>query len=287
MTPDRKISEGPVSGQQAPGRLRPYLSAFRIRLQQNLQYRVAAFAGMATQLFWGLMLIMVLEAFYQSSDADLPMTLSQLAAYIWLQQSFLVFIALWYRDGDIFGMITSGQVAYELCRPTNLYYFWHVRLLAQRLAGALLRCFPILLLAFILPDPYRMTLPPTLPAFLLFCLTLLTGLLVNVSISMFIYILTFVTLSPVGSLLLIGVIGEFCAGMIIPIPLMPDWLQTLLFLLPFRLTADLPFRIWSGHIPLQSALSGWVWQLVWLAALIVTGRLAMRKVLLRLVVQGG
>ncbi|MDW7658004.1 MAG: ABC transporter permease, partial [Bacillota bacterium] len=61
----------------------------------------------------------------------------------------------------------------------------------------------------------------------------------------------------------------------------------ILYFSPFRLTADLPFRIWSGHIALQSALSGWVWQLAWLTALIVTGRLAMRKVLLRLVIQGG
>jgi ABC-2 type transport system permease protein len=270
-----------------PGRLRPYGSAFRIRLQQNLQYRVAALAGMATQLFWGLMLIMVLEAFYASSDAVAPMSLPQLAAYIWLQQSFLVFVALWYRDSELFGLITSGQVAYELCRPTNLYFFWHVRLLAQRLAGALLRCLPILLIAFLLPRPYRMSLPASPLSFLLFVLTLLTGLLVNVSISMFIYILTFVTLSPTGSLLLIGVLGEFAAGLILPIPLMPDWLQRVLYLLPFRLAADLPFRVWSSHIGPDEALLGWLAQLGWLLLLVLTGQLAMRRALNRLVLQGG
>ncbi len=267
--------------------LMPYRAAFRIRLQQNLQYRIAALAGIATQFFWGFMLIMVLEAFYRGSDAAPPMSMPQTAAYIWLQQAFLVFVALWYRDSEIFRLITTGQVAYELCRPTDLYLFWQARLLAQRLAGALLRCLPILLVALVMPRPYRLTLPAGPAAFGLFVLTLLTGLLVNVSISMFIYILTFVTLSPTGSMLLIGVAGELFAGLIIPLPLMPEWLQRILYCLPFRLAADLPFRVWSGHIPAAQALAGWGQQIAWLVILVVLGRLAMRRALTRLVIQGG
>ena len=267
--------------------LAAYLSAFRIRLMQNLQYRIAAMAGLVTQFFWGFMLIMILEAFYKNSDATAPMTLSQLASYIWLQQAFLVFVALWYRDGELFGLITNGNVAYELCRPTNLYFFWHVRLLAQRLSGAALRCLPILGVAMLLPDPYRLRLPTDVTTFLLFLITLLLGVLVNVCISMFIYILTFITLSPVGSLMIIGTLGEFCAGMIIPIPLMPEWLQHIVMVLPFRLASDLPFRIWSGHIGHVEAIAGIATQLIWLLILVGTGQLAMSKVLKRAVLQGG
>jgi ABC-2 type transport system permease protein len=267
--------------------LKPYFSAFRIRLMQSLQYRIAAMAGLVTQFFWGFMLIMILEAFYRNSDATAPMTLPQLASYIWLQQAFLVFVALWYRDGELFSLITNGNVAYELCRPTNLYFFWHVRLLAQRLSGAALRCLPILGVAMLLPDPYRLRLPTDIPTFLLFLVTLLLGVLVNVSISMFLYILTLATLSPVGSMMIIGTLGEFCSGMIIPIPLMPGWVQQIVMILPFRLASDLPFRIWSGHIGHADAFVGIVTQLAWLLVLVGTGQLAMRKVLRRVVVQGG
>lgn len=267
--------------------VRAYLSAFRIRLLQNLQYRVAALAGLTTQFFWGFMLIMILEAYYSGSDAAAPMSMAQMASYIWLQQGFLVFVALWYRDMEIFGMIMNGNVAYELCRPTNLYVFWYVRLLAQRLAGAALRCLPILLIALVLPAPYCLVLPENVLAFLLFIVTLLLGLLVNVAISMFIYILTFITLSHVGSLLIIGTLGEFCSGMIIPIPLMPDWLQRIMLVLPFRLAADLPFRVWSGSLNTQAALQGMLTQLIWLVILCAGGKLAMDRVLKHLVLQGG
>jgi ABC-2 type transport system permease protein len=270
-----------VSGMKA------YFSVFRIRLINGLQYRVAAIAGIATQFFWGFMFIMIYEAFYLNAVQAPPIELKQLVSYLWLQQAFLVFVVLWYRDSELFNLITSGNIAYELCRPCELYGFWYAKLIAQRLSGALLRCTPILIVAFLLPEPYSMPLPPSFSAFGLFVLTLALGLLVLVSISMFIYISVFITMSPVGSLLMIGVVGDFLAGQIIPVPLMPSWLQRIAYIMPFRLASDLPFRIYSGNIPAHEALIGILTQILWLAALVLLGKLALNKALQRVVVQGG
>lgn len=84
-----------------------------------------------------------------------------------------------------------------------------------------------------------------------------------------------------------GVIGEFLAGMVIPVPLMPAWLQSIVYVFPFRWTADFPFRVYSGHIPKEEALIGIAIQLVWIIVLVGLGRLAMAKALRRVVVQGG
>lgn len=132
-----------------------------------------------------------------------------------------------------------------------------------------------------------MTLPPNVNTFLLFIVTLLLGLLLLVAISMFIYISVFITMSPIGSLLMFGVVGEFFAGLTIPIPLMPSWLQNIAYMLPFRLTADLPFRVYSGHISQSEALFGISIQLIWLLTLIILGKFAFNKALKRVVVQGG
>jgi ABC-2 type transport system permease protein len=264
-----------------------YYSVLKLRLLNGLQYRSAALAGVATQFFWGFMYIMIFEAFYEHALHDPPMTLKEVIIYIWLQQSFLAFIMLWFRDNELFELITSGNIAYELCRPCDLYGFWYSKLLAQRLSSALLRCFPIILVAFLMPEPYRMILPPDWATGLLFLLSLLLGLLLLVTISLFIYISVFITMSPVGSLLVFGVIGEFLSGLIIPIPLMPEWLQKIVYLFPFRLTADFPFRVYSGHIPQDEAMLGILQQCIWLLVLIWLGKLAMNKVLNRVVVQGG
>jgi ABC-2 type transport system permease protein len=267
--------------------MRAYRAVFKLRLLMGLQYRVAAIAGVATQFFWGIMIIMVYEAFYVHAVDTPPISLPELITYLWLQQSFLAFIMLWFRDNEIFRLITSGNIAYELCRPCGLYGFWYSKLVAQRLSSALLRCSPILLIALLMPQPYRLSLPPSSTALLLFLLSLTLGLLVLVAISMFIYISVFYTMSPMGSLLLIGVVGEFFAGMIIPVPLMPAWLQPLVLALPFRYAADFPFRVYSGHIPLESAVWGILIQLGWLTALTLTGRWWLQHALRRVVIQGG
>lgn len=264
-----------------------YLSVCRLRFIHGLQYRTAAIAGLSTQLFFGLIFIMVFVAFYSGTSNEMPMSLSEVVTYVWLQQIFLSLIMLWARDNEIFGFITSGSIAYELCRPVEMYGFWYAKLIAQRLANVTLRCLPITAVVFFLPHPYRMSLPPSWSSFLLFIIALLLGLLVVVAISMLIYISVFWTMSPTGSILMIAVASELLAGMIIPIPLMPIWLQNVTFVLPFRWTTDFPFRVYSGHIPQTEALWGILIQLCWIAVLVGLGMWCLRKALRRVVIQGG
>ncbi|MBH5317354.1 ABC transporter permease [Paenibacillus sp. GSMTC-2017] len=267
--------------------MKAYTSIWRLRFINGMQYRAAALAGMATQLFFGFVFIMIFAAFYSNSSVAMPITLDKLITYVWLQQIFLSFIMLWFRDNEIFAMITSGNIAYELCRPMELYPLWYAKLLAQRAASATLRSFPLLIIVFLLPEPYRMSLPPSFTAFTLFIFALLLGLMLVIAISMFIYISVFWTMSPVGSTLMIAVVGEFLAGMIVPIPLMPSWLQIVTYFLPFRWTTDFPFRVYSGHIPQEEALWGIGIQLLWLVILVLVGRLLMKRALRAVVVQGG
>jgi ABC-2 type transport system permease protein len=264
-----------------------YLSVWKLRFITGLQYRAAALAGMATQFFFGLIFIMVYVSFYNHSSARPPLSLKDIVSYIWLQQAFLGFVALWFRDQDIFQLIIGGNISYELCRPCGIYQFWYAKLLATRLSSVALRCLPIFLVVFLLPQPFRMGLPPSLITFVLFLVSLLLGLLVTVAISMLIYISVFWTMSPAGSILMIAVVGEFFAGMVIPVPLMPIWLQKIVYLLPFRWTMDFPFRVYSGQIPALEACWGIPVQFLWLSVLIVVGRWCLNRALWQVVVQGG
>ena len=57
------------------------------------------------------------------------MRLSEVVAYCWLKQAFLAFIVLWFRDNELFQLITRGNIAYELCRPSGMYGLWYAKLL--------------------------------------------------------------------------------------------------------------------------------------------------------------
>lgn len=263
------------------------LSILKMRLLRGMQYRASAAAGMVTQFFFGLIIIMVYIAFYEHSGAAQPMTLKEVTAYVWLTQMFYAFVAYWMYDGELFAQITSGNIAYELCRPWRIYPVWYAKLLAMRLSIVALRSLPIMAVVFLLPEPYRFTLPASPGAFLLFIAALFSGLLLVAAISMFVYISVFWTMSPVGSLIVATVTGEFFAGVILPVPFMPGWLQEIVYLLPFRWTADFPFRVYTGHIGAQDALAGIGIQMIWLAALVSAGQWLMGRALRRVVVQGG
>ncbi|HCC07228.1 MAG TPA: ABC transporter permease [Clostridiales bacterium] len=267
--------------------MKPYLAIFNLRMINGLQYRIAALAGVATQFVWGFMYIMIYEAFYHGFTGTQTISLEQLATYIWLQQAFFFFVLLWLKDNEIFDSITSGSIAYELCRPCGIYGFWFAKLIAHRLSGTLLRCMPILVIGFFLPIPYRLSLPPNFLTFILFLVTLLLGLIVVISLSMIVYVSVFVTMSPIGSFLIFSVVGEFFSGLMMPVPLMPIWLQNIVYILPFRLSGDLPFRVYSGNISTNDAIIGILTQILWIIGLIALGKVLLTKMLKRVVVQGG
>jgi ABC-2 type transport system permease protein len=260
---------------------------FRVQLIAQLQHRAAAWAGIATQFFFGFVFVMMFSAFYRDGTVVPPMPLDRLVAYQWLKQSCLMIVALWSQDGELSDQIVSGSVAYSLCRPMELYSLWAARLIANRIARWSLRCVPVLVFAALLPAPYGMIPPPGVGAALMFALSLALALLVVVGLSMYVYTLTFVMMSLTGPRLLVSTLSDFASGLLIPLPLMPDWLQRILNLLPFRYTADVPFRVYSGDLAGAAAAEAIGLQLAWVIFLGVTGWFAFRAVLRRAVIQGG
>ena len=94
----------------------------------------------------------------------------------------LAFFMAWMMEGEIFETISNGNIVYELVRPISIYNMWFARSVANRLSKALLRCFPILLVAGFLPAPFKMCPPADIPSTLLFVLTMILGLLVTVAL---------------------------------------------------------------------------------------------------------
>lgn len=264
-----------------------YLSFFRLRFALGLQYRTAALAGIATQFFWGFMEIMVFMTLYEEQAERFPITLSATVSYIWLQQAFLAFFNTWGIEIEIFDSIVNGNVSYELCRPINLYNMWFSRNIANRMSSCILRCVPILILAFILPEPYGISLPDSLGTFCLFIITLFLGLCVTVAFCMLIYMLAFFTISPQGLRVLFISTVEFLSGGVIPLAFLPDGLRQIVYLLPFASMQNVALSIYGGSVGLDEIFKPVCLQIFWLITITALGKslcsVAQRKVC----VQGG
>ena len=267
--------------------MRKYTSFFRLRFNIGLQYRSAAAAGIATQFAWGFMELLAFHAFYETDPGSFPMTIAATSTYIWLQQAFLALFMGYIMEGEIFDSILDGNISYELCRPLSIYNMWYARSLANRLSKAVLRCFPILLVAFLLPAPYGITLPPGPAELLWFVFTMILATLVTVSFTMLIYMLAFFTLSPDGLRIMFMSIIEFFQGAIIPLPFFPDGMRRFMELLPFAAMQNVPLRIYSGDLHGTAMQEAVAMQIFWLCVLVGTGKLLERRAAGKVVVQGG
>jgi len=275
-----------------PGALAPYLAVIGARFRMLLQYRAAALAGLFTQTAFGVVLLMVYEAFYRSApDAARPMTFAQLASYVWFGQALLAMLP-WNVDPEIRAMVRSGAVAYELCRPMDLYGLWYARAIAHRTAPTLLRAVPMVVVAVVvLPavglGEWRLAPPASLAAAAGFAAALGGALALGCAVSTLINITLMWTVAADGVVILATTLVTLLSGLLVPLPLLPDWAQTTLRWLPFAGLYDLPFRLYTGHLAPAQFGPVLASQLGWTVVLVALGRWLLRRGLLRITVQGG
>jgi len=266
--------------------LKAYLSVFRLRFAVQLQYRAAAAAAFFTQFFFGMIYVMVFHAFYASSAAVQPLSLSQAITYAWLGQS-VYRMQPYNGDFDVKTLIRSGNVAYELCRPVDLYFLWYARQLSLRIVPYLLTGLPLLLITFFLPREFGWTLPASTATGIAFMFSITLALLLSCAISNLITISTVWTIAGDGMERILPAAIMVFSGNIVPLAFFPDWAQTTLRLLPFSGLIDHPFRLYLGIIPASSMLSVCILQLSWTIVLVMTGILLLNAGKKKVVVQGG
>ncbi len=267
--------------------MKSYITYFKLKFKTGLQYRAAALAGMATQVFFGFVYVSIYVAFYESGSGNLPMELNEIVSYVWLGQSLYAIVYLWYKDKEILNMIKSGNIAYELCRPQDLYFMWASKILGERLSNCALRLIPVIVFALILPSPYNLDLSITLPRLLLFMVVMTLSTILMTVLVLLYHVICLITLDEKGIVNIFMVVSDILSGMLIPIPFFPKYLQEISNLLPFRYITDFPFRLYVGNISMNEGFIGIIIQIIWIVILVILGRLITKKALKKAVIQGG
>lgn len=266
--------------------IRTYFSFFRMRFLALLQYRAAAVAGMMTNWAFGMMRVMVMCAFYASANRGQPLSLEQSITYIWIGQ-MLLGILPWNVDKDISNSVITGQVAYELTRPIDIYGMWFMRTLAYRIASTLMRAVPQAVVAlWLVPKGYRMMLPT--PASLgAFAIALTCAVILSVSITSLEHAYVLLIQRVDGLTRMTNALSELLSGMIIPLALMPDFLAFFLRWQPFAGVIDLPAQLYCGSMAPGQVWSVLAMQLIWAAVFIAAGKALTNYALRRTVLAGG
>ena len=268
-----------------------YAALASMRLRAILQYRAAALAAVATQLFWGLLRFMILDGFYRSDPSASDFTTVHLASYVWLGQAMFGLFPM-NVDPLASDRIRSGAVAYELLRPLDLYANWAVSVVGWRIGRTALRAVPLLVFAaVVLPlvgaRTWALGPPAGAGAAIGFTVAIALGVLTGMAVTLLGQTVMLWTLSSTGWNAILPLAAWICSGMVVPLPYLPHWAQAVLELLPFAGLIDTPFRIYSGHLAGLEALRALLVQAAWVVALVTAGHRLMAVGIRKVVIQGG
>jgi ABC-2 type transport system permease protein len=208
----------------------------------------------------------------------------------------VIYLVVWQtvaqqQGGSVAG-ITAGQFAayyivWTLVRNINIVftpYGWEERIREGQLSAQLIRpLFPIvedlgfflgwkpvvvllwLPIAFFLALVFHPVLNPSPLAIIVFPFTLLGAYLIRSLNQSSLGLITFWT-TRVGPVFQLYIAAELLlSGRLVPMALMPEWVQALANVLPFQWTFGFPIEALVGNLSTEALLSGLVMQAVWIA----------------------
>lgn len=129
-------------------------------VKQQLTYRMALWAGLATNLFFGLLRAMLLIALYNGQPSVNGLTLEGSLTYVALSQSLITFLTI-FGSWDLMNSVYSGAIGSDLLRPVHLFFFWMARDFGRSLVNLVGRGILFMLLFALF---YPSSSPPTWPA---------------------------------------------------------------------------------------------------------------------------
>jgi ABC-2 type transport system permease protein len=247
-----------------------YLQEMKIAIAQQIQYRVANYMYMLGMVAEPVIYLVVWQTVAtQQGGAVAGITAGQFAAYyiVWtlVRNINIVFTPYGWEE-----RIREGQLSAQLLRPLfpiveDLGFFlgWKPVVIVLWL--------PIALFLSLVFHP---VLNPSPLAIVVFAVSLLGAYLIRSLNQSSLGLITFWT-TRVGPIFALYIAAELLlSGRLVPMALMPDWVQALANVLPFQWTFGFPIEALVGNLPTDRLLGGLAMQLLW----IVVGSVLVRVV---------
>jgi ABC-2 type transport system permease protein len=243
-------------------------------------YRTAALAGMSTNLVFGFLRCAVLLTVFGGAAEVAGYDRAAAVTFVWTGQALIDLTLAW--GGIQFGeRVRSGDVATDLLRPWDL----QLALLADDLGRAgfslLIRFVPPFLVAGLFFD---LRLPGDVPGWALFALGVLLAVLVGFGMRFLVNLTAFWLMDWRGVFGLYIVLSSLLCGLTVPVAMLPRWAEIAVWCTPFPAMMQVPADLLVGRgNPLLLLGHAFGWTVV----MLLLGRLALRRAVRALVVQGG
>ena len=241
-----------------------YLAIFTITLQEIFTYRLNMLMWRVRQIFVFLIPFFIWKSVLGQGGEIYGYAFPAIMTYLF-GTTILRSLVMGSRTVDLGWMINSGYLTIPLMRPINIFGFFFIRDLADKLFNLGFMIFELPLIYFIFRPPIFLQTNP----FYLLCA--MSSILCAILIYFFINILfgsfAFWSRDVWAPRFLLMVVMEFATGAMFPLDMLPSLWQKIFLLTPFPYLIYVPLKVYLGQS--ISLLP----QLVWVVILGVLARL--------------
>ncbi len=247
-------------------------------------YRLATAAGAFTNTVFGLIKASITVGVIGAAGGELAgYDALTGATYAWLTQAIIAPVQIFAWD-ELAQRIRTGDIAVDLARPVDLQMTYLAGDLGRAAFQVLPRGLPPLVTGALVTG---LALPHTALPYLLGALALLLGVVVSFLCRWLVNIAAFWLVELRGLMTLYVVsVGAF-SGVLIPVHWFPSWLASVAAASPFPSMVQTPVDLLMGRVEGAPALRLLAVQVLWVLMIGVAGRVALRRGVRTVVVQGG
>lgn len=264
--------------------MRLFWELCKLSFQRQLAYRISNLAGLATNLFFGLLRAAILIALYQQREEVAGISLRDAVTFTALTQALIAYLQLFGINNNLMNSVHSGEVAADLLKPMNFYLFWFAKDYGGSVVSLFIRGVPIMA-AYALFFP--ITYPIGISQWAGFIVALTLGWIVYFSFRFNVSLTAFWVTNADGISRLAYTISWFLCGFLMPLRFYPDWFVRLCAMTPFPSVVTTPVEIYLGVLTGTKMVQAILVQCLWGLALYLIGQMMLRAGVRRLVIQGG
>lgn len=267
-----------------PGELLALTAVARAGFRRFATYRAATAAGAFTNTVFGLVRASILASAVTGAAAPIDgYTAADVMTFAWLGQALIAPIYM-FQWNELALRIRTGDIAVDLARPLDLQARWLAEDLGRALYSALARAPAPLLVGAL---TVGLAMPSALAPYLLGATSLVLAVIISFGCRFLVSLTAFWLVEVRGVIGTYVAVSNVLCGLLVPVAWFPPWLDLLARATPFPSMLQAPIDVLTGRSAGTQALGVLAVQGLWVAVLLLAGRLVLRRATRKLVVQGG
>lgn len=256
----------------------------RAGMRESSVYRMALLGGLLANVTFGFLKAGILGATVRASGGTVAgYDLAHMSAYVWFSQGMLGSINVFGRT-ELADRIRSGDVVVDFVRPLDVQVSACVREVGRGLFALLPRGVPSVAVGAL---AIGVAVPDSATGWMLGAMSVLLAVAVSATSVYLVAVAGFWLVDTRGVQVFYMVVSGFFAGLFVPLPLLPGWLQVVVYATPFPSLLQYPVNVLSGRVSGAAAAGLIGIQIGWLLVTVAAGQVLTRAGRRVLEVQGG